>query len=66
MVSSIINQGKVRFMLYRENMTGPVLIRFMSRLIKDVERKDLSEIRDTGLLEYGRAVYWETRRGMTR
>lgn len=39
MISSITNQGKVRFMLYRETMTGPVLIRFMSRLIKDVERK---------------------------
>ena len=39
MISSITNLGKVRFMLYRENMTSPVLIRFMSRLIKDVERK---------------------------
>jgi len=39
MISSITNQGKVRFMLYRETMTSPVLIRFLSRLIKDVERK---------------------------
>ena len=39
MISSITNQGKVRFMLYRETMTAPVLIRFMSRLIKDVEKK---------------------------
>ncbi|MCB2218202.1 MAG: transposase, partial [Desulfobulbaceae bacterium] len=27
MISSITNQGKVRFMLYRETMTSPVLIR---------------------------------------
>ncbi len=39
MISSITNQGKVRFMLYREAMTSPVLIRFLSRLIKDVDRK---------------------------
>lgn len=39
MISSITNQGKVRFMLYRETMTASVLIRFMRRLIKDVERK---------------------------
>jgi len=41
MMSSITNIGKVRFMLYRENMTSAVLIRFMSRLIKDVSRKVL-------------------------
>lgn len=39
MISSITNMGKVRFMLYRETMTSKVLIRFLSRLIKDVERK---------------------------
>lgn len=39
MISSITNQGKVRFMLYRETMTAQVLIRFMSRLIKDSDRK---------------------------
>lgn len=39
MISSITNQGKVRFMLYRETMTSKVLIRFLSRLIRDVERK---------------------------
>lgn len=41
MMSSITNFGKVRFMLYRENMTSAVLIRFMSRLIKDVSQKVL-------------------------
>jgi len=39
MISSITNLGKVRFMLYRETMTAQVLIKFMSRLIKDAERK---------------------------
>ena len=39
MISSITNQGKVRFMLYREKMSSPVLIKFMSLLIKDCKRK---------------------------
>lgn len=39
MISSITNQGKVRFMLYRETMTAQVLITFMSRLIKGSDRK---------------------------
>ncbi len=39
MISSITNQGKVRFMFYREKMSSPVLIKFMSRLVKDCERK---------------------------
>ena len=39
MISSITNQGKVRFMLYRETMNHSVLIRFMKRLIKDSPRK---------------------------
>ena len=39
MISSITNQGKVRFMLYRETMTSQVLIKFLSRLIKDSTQK---------------------------
>ena len=39
MISSITNQGKVRFMLYREKMASQVFIKFMSRLIKDAPRK---------------------------
>ena len=39
MISSITNQGKVRFMLYKETMTSQVLIKFMSRLVKDAPRK---------------------------
>lgn len=39
MISSITNRGKVRFMLYRENMTSHVLIKFLSRLVKDSASK---------------------------
>lgn len=39
MISSITNQGKVRFMLYRENMKSSVFVKFLSRLVKDVDRK---------------------------
>lgn len=39
MISAINNEGKVRFMLYKEAMTSPQLITFMTRLTKDAERK---------------------------
>lgn len=39
MISSITNQGKVRFMLYQETMTSKVFIKFLSRLVKDAPRK---------------------------
>jgi len=39
MISAINNQGLVRFMIYEENMTARVLLRFMKRLIKDAGRK---------------------------
>jgi len=39
MISTVTNQGKVRFMLYRETMTVPVLIRFLTRLVRDAGRK---------------------------
>jgi len=39
MISSITNHGKVRFMLYRETMKSQLLIKFMSRLVKDAGRK---------------------------
>ena len=34
MISSITNQGKVRFMIYRKSMNAQVLIKFLKRLIK--------------------------------
>jgi transposase len=39
MISSVTNQGKVRFMIYRETMNGKMLIRFLERLVKDAGRK---------------------------
>jgi len=39
MISAITNQGKLRFMFYREKMNGKMLIKFMRRLIKDSQRK---------------------------
>ena len=39
MVSTITNQGKMRFMFYKENMSGKVLISFFWRLIKRADKK---------------------------
>ena len=39
MMSAITNQGKVRFMFYKETMNSKRLITFMTRLIKDAGRK---------------------------
>lgn len=39
MISALSNKGKVRFMIYKENMTSQVLITFMRRLVKDAPRK---------------------------
>ena len=39
LISSITNQGKVRFMTYQEKMHADILIRFMTRLIKDADQK---------------------------
>lgn len=39
LISTVTNQGKVRFMVYRDTMTAQTMIRFMRRLLKDVGRK---------------------------
>ncbi len=39
MISSVTNQGKMRWMIYRETLTSHVFIRFMQRLIKDSKKK---------------------------
>lgn len=39
MISSITNQGKVRFMVYKDAMNPTLFIKFMGRLIKDAGRK---------------------------
>ncbi len=39
LISTVTNQGKVRFMIYKEKMNADILIRFMKRLVKDTSRK---------------------------
>lgn len=39
LISSVTNQGKVRFMIYGKAMNADTLIRFFKRLIKDAGRK---------------------------
>lgn len=39
LISSITNQGKVRFMIYQDNMNAKTFIKFLKRLIKDVGHK---------------------------
>jgi len=39
MISAITNEGKVRFMVYREAMNQAKLITFMGRLVRDAGRK---------------------------
>ena len=41
MISTVTNQGKVRWMIYRDTLTSQVFIRFLERLIKDAGRKVL-------------------------
>jgi len=39
LISSITNQGKVRFMIYKDTMNAQTMIKFMQRLVKDADRK---------------------------
>src|SRR5512139_307280 len=39
MISSITNQGKVRFMVYKDAMNADLFIKFIRRLLKDTGRK---------------------------
>lgn len=39
LVSTITNQGQMRFMLFREAMNASIMKKFLARLIKDVDRK---------------------------
>ena len=39
MISSITNQGQVRFMLYEDKMTSEVFLKFLCRLVKDAKKK---------------------------
>lgn len=39
LISSVTNQGKVRFMIYKQTMNAKTFIKFMKRLIKDAGQK---------------------------
>jgi transposase len=39
LISSVTNQGKVRFMIYNDKMNSQTLIMFMKRLIEDADKK---------------------------
>jgi len=39
LISTVTNQGKVRFMIYKETMNAEVLIKFMKQLIKGSDKK---------------------------
>ncbi len=39
LISSVTNQGKVRFMVYEDKMNSKTLIKFLKRLIKDSTKK---------------------------
>jgi transposase len=39
LISTVTNQGKVRFMIYDGTFTAQILIQFLERLIKDAQRK---------------------------
>jgi transposase len=55
MISAITNGGKVRFMMYQEAMNSELLIKFMTRLIKDAGRK-VFLILDNLRVHHGKAV----------
>lgn len=55
LISAITNQGKVRFMLYRNAMNARTLINFLKRLINDVEQK-VFLILDNLRVHHGKAV----------
>jgi transposase len=61
MISAITNEGKVRFMIYREAMTQTKMITFMDRLIRDTGRK-VYLILDNLKVHHGKKVTnWLTR-----
>lgn len=39
MISSITNQGKVRFMIYKDSMNAKMFIKFIKQLIQDADKK---------------------------
>ncbi len=57
MISSITNQGKVRFMLYQEAMNARILIKFLKRLVADSDKK-VFLILDNLRVHHAKDVRW--------
>ena len=56
MISTVTNRGKLRFMLYRETLTAPALIRFLSRLIRDAQGRKVFLILDNLRVHHSKKV----------
>jgi transposase len=56
MISTVTNRGKLRFMLYRETLTAPVLIRFLGRLIRDAQGRKVFLILDNLRVHHSKKV----------
>jgi len=55
MISTITNQGKVRFMFYKEKMNSDMLIKFLKRLVKGADKK-VFLILDNSRVHYSKVV----------
>ncbi|GGY17821.1 hypothetical protein GCM10011289_21700 [Paludibacterium paludis] len=56
LISAITNQGKMRFMLYRETLTAQVLIKFLTRLIREAGGKKVFLILDNLRVHHSKLV----------
>ncbi|MFW9606095.1 MAG: IS630 family transposase [Pseudomonas sp.] len=56
LISAITNQGKVRFMLYRDTLTAQVLIKFLQRLVRDAAGKKVFLILDNLRVHHSKLV----------
>jgi transposase len=56
MISTVTNQGKLRFMLYDETLTGKVLVTFLGRLIRESKGKKIFLILDNHRVHNSKAV----------
>ena len=41
MISTVTNQGKVEFMIYKETMNADMFIKFLKQLIKGKEKENI-------------------------
>ncbi|WP_165675938.1 IS630 family transposase [Metapseudomonas otitidis] len=56
MISTVTNRGKLRFMLYWETLTAPVLIRFLGRLIREAQGRKVFLVLDNLRVHHSKKV----------